>query len=66
MEKSLEPAGEDTPVFLYALASVHGRAGNRAKAVELMGQAREQAAARGMPAVVESIDRDLRVLGAHR
>ncbi len=66
MEKSLEPAGENTAVFLYALASVHGRAGHRAKAVELMGQAREQAAARGMAAVVESIDRDLRVLGARR
>ena len=39
-EQSLEPPGEATPTYLYALAAVNARAGARGKAVELMRQAR--------------------------
>ncbi len=64
-ERSLKPEGPETPVYLYALAATHGRMGNRAQAVELMQAARARAAAApGMGGLVESIDRDLRALGA--
>jgi superkiller protein 3 len=58
-ERSLQPATESTPAYLYALAATHARAGNRARAAELMRDARNQAAARGQQTVVASIDRDL-------
>ena len=61
-EQSLEPPGEATPTYLYALAAVNARAGARGKAVELMRQARAQASARGQTALVASIDHDLATL----
>jgi tetratricopeptide (TPR) repeat protein len=63
-EKALEPEGEATPRYLYALAATHARAGNRAKAIELMRQARDRAAALGQNDLRTSINRDLAGLGA--
>lgn len=64
LEKSLQPEGAETPVYLYALGAVHGRTGDRAKAVALMQDARRRATAAGMGGLAASIDRDLRSLGA--
>ena len=61
-ERSLEPKTDSTPVYLYALAATHARAGHRKLAVELMRDARKQAESRGQAQVVASIDRDLVVL----
>ena len=61
-EQSLDPRGDSTPAFLYALAATHARAGNRRRALELMEEARRQAAALGQDALVSSIDRDLAAL----
>jgi tetratricopeptide (TPR) repeat protein len=61
-ERSLEPAGDETPTYLYALAATNARAGARGRAVELMRQARELASARGQTALVASIDHDLAAL----
>jgi tetratricopeptide (TPR) repeat protein len=63
-EKSLEPPGEATPTYLYALAATNARSGSLARAVELMREARTQASARGQTALVASIDRDLARMGA--
>jgi len=61
-ERSLEPAGPETPTYLYALAATNARAGARSRAVELMRQARTQAFARGQTALAASIDHDLAAL----
>jgi tetratricopeptide (TPR) repeat protein len=61
-ENSLEPAGDATPTYLYALAAANARAGARVKAIELMREARAQASARGQTALVASIDHDLATL----
>jgi len=61
-ERSLEPAGAETPTYLYALAATNARAGARGRAVELMRQARAQAFARGQTALAASIDHDLAAL----
>ena len=62
MERSLEPRTDSTPAYLYALAAVHARAGHRARALELMRDARKEAEARGQTQILASIDRDLAVL----
>ena len=64
-ERSLDPKTESTPAYLYALAAVHARAGNRTRAVEIMRDARQQAEARGQEQIVASIDRDMAVLERH-
>ena len=61
-ERSLDPKTESTPAYLYALAATYARSGNRARAIELMREARKQAEARGQSQIVASIDRDLAVL----
>ena len=61
-ERALEPAGPETPTYLYALAATNARAGARGRAVELMRQARAQAFARGQTALAASIDHDLAAL----
>jgi tetratricopeptide (TPR) repeat protein len=60
--KSLAPESESTPAYLYALAATHARAGNPARAAELMRTARVQAEARRQHTLVASIDRDLPLL----
>src|SRR6266852_1333251 len=62
LERSLEPKTESTPAYLYALAATHARAGNRARAIEVMREARKQAEARGQAPLIASIDRDLALL----
>jgi tetratricopeptide (TPR) repeat protein len=65
-EKSLEPAGENTPAYRYALAATHARAGNVSRALELLRIARREAEAHGQKQVVAGIDRDLAALGNPR
>ena len=61
-ETALQPADEQTPTFLYALAATHARAGHRDQAAALLRQAREQAAAAGQADLAASIRRDLGAL----
>ncbi len=62
LERSLDPKTESTPAYLYALAAIHARAGNRTRAIEAMREARKQAEARGQTQLIASIDRDLALL----
>ena len=62
LERSLDPKTESTPAYLYALAAIHARAGNRTRAIEVMREARKQAEARGQTQLIASIDRDLALL----
>jgi len=62
LERSLHPKTESTPTYLYALAAIHARAGNRTRAIEVMRDARKQAEARGQTQLIASIDRDLALL----
>jgi len=61
-ERSLEPKTESTPAYMYALAATHARAGHRQRAVELMRDAKREAAAHGQEQLVASIDHDLAML----
>ena len=61
-ERSLEPKTENTPAYLYALAATHARAGHRQRAVELLRDAKKEAAARRQEELALSIDRDLATL----
>lgn len=58
-EQSLTPPSEATPAYRYALAATYARAGNRARAVEAMRQARAEAAAAGQAELEAAIGRDL-------
>ena len=61
-ERSLEPKTENTLAYLYALAATHARAGHRQRAVELLRDAKKEAAARRQEDLALSIDRDLATL----
>jgi superkiller protein 3 len=61
-ERSLDPKTENTPAYMYALAATHARAGNRQRAVELLLDAKKEAAARRQEELAVSIDRDLATL----
>jgi tetratricopeptide (TPR) repeat protein len=61
-ERSLEPKTENTLAYLYALAATHARAGHRQRAVELLRDAKKEAAARRQEELALSIDRDLATL----
>lgn len=61
-EQTLVPEDNDTPGFMYALAATYVRAEQRAKGLELLRQARELAVARGQKELLNSIDRDLKIL----
>jgi superkiller protein 3 len=65
-EKSLEPQGEQTATYMYALAATHARAGHRQQSLALFAKARDAAAGRGQSELVASIERDMRTLGAAR
>jgi tetratricopeptide (TPR) repeat protein len=54
---------EDTPRYLYALASAYVRAGERDTGVRYAREARDKAAARGQTDLVASIEKDLGQLG---
>ena len=60
--KTLTPADDNTPGYLYALAIAYGRKGDRETALKYMRMAREEAAARHQSQLLTSIDRDLRSL----
>jgi tetratricopeptide (TPR) repeat protein len=59
---ALDPEGENTPTYLYALSATYARAGKREEALKYSHRAREQAASRGQEDLLRSIDRDLRAL----
>lgn len=63
-QQILTPTDDDTPSYLYALGAACGRAGDRAKAVEYLHQAKQEAAARKQNDLVANIERDLASLGA--
>src|SRR5579859_712316 len=60
--KTLTPADDSTPGFLYALAIAYGRKGDLENALKYMRKAREEAAARNQSQLLAGIDRDLRSL----
>ena len=60
--KTLTPADDSTPGYLYALAIAYGRKGDRENALKYMRMARDEAAARKQSQLLASIDRDLRSL----
>jgi tetratricopeptide (TPR) repeat protein len=66
LARSLEPKSDETPTYSYALAATYARAGQRQRSVELMREAREAAARLGQSGLIDSIDRDLRAMGASR
>jgi tetratricopeptide (TPR) repeat protein len=62
LEKTIEPEDENTPRYLYALGAAFARSADRQNALRYLRQARDGAAARGQSDLVDSIDRDLRLL----
>jgi tetratricopeptide (TPR) repeat protein len=56
---TLTPVDEDTPSYLYALGAAYGRAGDNAKALAYMKQAKELAIVHGQTALVSEIEKDL-------
>ncbi len=60
--KTLAPADESTPSYLYALAIAYGREGDRESALKYAHRARDQAAALRQSQLLAGIDRDLRAL----
>lgn len=60
--KTLTPADNNTPGYLYALAIAYGRKGDRENALKYMHMARDQAAARNQSQLLASIERDLHSL----
>jgi Flp pilus assembly protein TadD len=62
LKKTLEPEDENTPRYMYALGAAFARSGDRQNALRFIRQARDGATARGQSSLVDSIDRDIRVL----
>jgi tetratricopeptide (TPR) repeat protein len=62
LEKTIEPEDENTPRYIYALGAAFARSGDRQNALRYIRLARDGAAARGQSGLVDSIERDLRVL----
>lgn len=60
--RTLAPEDENTPGYLYAVASAYARSGDRETALRYGRKAREQAAALGQSQLLASIERDLRIL----
>lgn len=60
--KSLVPADDKTPVYMYALAATYARAGDREHALAYLHKARDAALAYGQSQLIASIDRDLNSL----
>ncbi len=61
-QKTLTPEDEQTPLFTYALGATYARAGDQAKAIQLLRQALKSATAMKQTQLVTSIERDLRSL----
>lgn len=62
LQKTLAPEDESTPRFVYALAAVYARAGDRARGLHYFKEARTRAAAAGQTQLLSQIERDLRAL----
>jgi tetratricopeptide (TPR) repeat protein len=62
LKKTMEPEDESTPRYLYALGAAFARSGDRQNALRYIRQARDGAVAHGQSSLVDSIDRDLRML----
>lgn len=66
LQKALTPEDDQTPRYIYALAATYARAGNREQALSYYTRARDAAAARGQSQLLDSIDRDLKMLSGAR
>jgi hypothetical protein len=68
LEKLIAPAAEDqeSPRYVYALATAHLRAGRIDRGLEYAGEARRLALAHDQPALAAAIDKDLAALSARR
>ncbi len=64
LEKTIEPEDENTPRYIYALGAAFARSGDRQNALRYIRQARDGAVARGQSGLLDSIERDLRILEA--
>jgi tetratricopeptide (TPR) repeat protein len=63
LHEALSAGGPDTEaVYLYALGAAYVRAGSKSEGARFLRLAREKAAARQQSKLLESIDRDLRML----
>jgi tetratricopeptide (TPR) repeat protein len=62
LEKTIKVEDENTPRYVYALGAAFARAGDRDNALRYIHRAREGALTLGQSGLVDSIDRDLRVL----
>jgi tetratricopeptide (TPR) repeat protein len=59
LQQTLTPVDENTPTYLFALGAAYGRAGDSAKALHYLEQAKEQAVARGQASLVPEIEKAL-------
>ncbi|MEJ7618320.1 MAG: hypothetical protein WKF30_15445 [Pyrinomonadaceae bacterium] len=62
LQKTLAPEDENTPRFVYALAAVYARAGDRKRGLHYFQEARTRAAAAGQTQLLGQIERDLQRL----
>ena len=62
LEKTIEPEDENTPRYIYAVGAAFARSGDRQNALRYLRQALDGAVARGQSGLVDSIERDLRIL----
>jgi tetratricopeptide (TPR) repeat protein len=62
LKKTIEPEDGDTPRYIYALGAAFARSGDRQNALHYIRRARDGAVARGQSGLVDSIERDLRIL----
>ncbi len=62
LEKSVETVDEQTPGFRYALGATYARAGERARAVQILDRARQEALQWQQSALASTITGDLAVL----
>ena len=61
--KTLNTSDEDAkPSYLYAVGAAYARSGDAENGLQYLRMAREQAAARHQPKLVESIDRDMKLV----
>jgi tetratricopeptide (TPR) repeat protein len=65
-QRILVPEDDETPRYLFALASAYVRAGDRERGIRHAREALRQAQARGQAALAASIERDLRSLDPPR
>lgn len=62
LHRIVTPEDEETPRYLYALASAYVRAGDRVNGIRYAREARQKAEALGQAQLAASIDKDLRGL----